>query len=42
VGAQEPATWVYVKTDDKDESGIYRCVAENGVVRCQRAEMASN
>ena len=40
IGSAEPATWVYVDTDDDASvSGIYRCDERNGRPVCQRAKM---
>ena len=39
VGGAETATWVYVATDDKSASGVYRCHDEGGQVTCRQAQM---
>ena len=39
VGDVKDATWVYLKTDDKDESGIFRCAVERDDVVCRRAKV---
>ena len=39
VGDHEPATWVYVSTNDRELNGIFRCVEASGQVVCKRARI---
>jgi hypothetical protein len=39
VGNREPATWVFIASQDKDAQGIYRCRDTDTGPVCTRAKM---
>jgi hypothetical protein len=40
VGGADPATWVYVHTDDRGENGVFRCHDTPQGPVCQKAKMS--
>jgi hypothetical protein len=39
VGGHEAATWVYIKTDDRRENGVFRCHDTPQGPTCNKAKM---
>lgn len=39
--ADSKESWIYLESEDKDESGVYRCYDQDGAPRCVKAKLIS-